>query len=61
MFFLIPFKYSSIFELFQTHTHEYPVRIVYQVHTTKLYLDSIYARLKKDAPDCVRNSSPLLS
>ena len=32
-----------------------------QVHTTKLYLDSIYARLKKDAPDCVRNSSPLLS
>ena len=23
--------------------------------------DSIYARLKKDAPDCVRNSSPLLS
>ena len=32
--------------------------IAQQVHTANIYLDLIYARLKKVALGCVRNSSP---
>ena len=38
MFFRIRFEYSSIFELLQTHAHEYPVRIVYQCRIFKAFV-----------------------